>query len=390
MPGFDVYERLAHDADPYTGRVWDVRALTRTQFQSAFGDADWSEILGASSYVIGSDDAYIYLLSTPTDVQFLVDNPTSMAQYELLRDQSQAVLEDFLSRNGITPNPDCPDADGCYVGSGASGWPEANETAKAAVQAAMDRILAPGAFSLTLTPVLGGSGGGSYILPLDMAATISRIPENFLWYPAEAGTPPVGLASLTLTAEDGSAALQCWEGSSLIRCTRSGMTQWLYAPPVMADAVFNGTVFAALRQPYDDVEWLAQRGDIVIPDEGQSHLEIAQAWSDAATRPALELTPGSGYACTYVRTVADVSSWTDMPENSYPEQSEGHERFWFSYRRIFVPENAHSQNWQMAGNTVEYDGRYGEAPEGAYENFQVGVLYLTDEGWRCDGTGTGP
>ena len=390
VPGFDVYERLAHDADPYTGRVWDVRALTRTQFQSAFGDADWSEILGASSYVIGSDDTYIYLLSTPTDVQFLVEDPTSMAQYELLLDQSQAVLEDFLSRNGITPNPDCPDADGCYVGSGASGWPEANETAKAAVQAAMDRILAPGAFSLTLTPVLGGSGGGSYILPLDMAATISRIPENFLWYPAEAGTPPVGLASLTLTAEDGSAALQCWEGSSRIRCTRSGMTQWLYAPPVMADAVFNGTVFAALRQPYDDVEWLAQRGDIVIPDEGQSHLEIAQAWSDAATRPALELTPGSGYACTYVRTVADVSSWTDMPENSYPEQSEGHERFWFSYRRIFVPENAHSQNWQMAGNTVEYDGRYGEAPEGAYENFQVGVLYLTDEGWRCDGTGTGP
>lgn len=390
VPGFVVYERLAHEADPNTGLVWNVRALTRTQFLSTYGNADWSEILGASSYVIGSDDAYIYLLSTPTDVQFLVDNPTSMAQYELLRDQSQAVLEDFLSRNGITPNPDCPDADGCYVGSGASGWPEANETAKAAVQAAMDRILAPGAFSLTLTPVLGGSGGGSYILPLDMAATISRIPENFLWYPAEAGTPPVGLASLTLTAEDGSAALQCWEGSSLIRCTRSGMTQWLYAPPVMADAVFNGTVFAALRQPYDDVEWLAQRGDIVIPDEGQSHLEIAQAWSDAATRPALELTPGSGYACTYVRTVADVSSWTDMPENSYPEQSEGHERFWFSYRRIFVPENAHSQNWQMAGNTVEYDGRYGEAPEGAYENFQVGVLYLTDEGWRCDGTGTGP
>ena len=390
VPGFDVYERLAHEADPNTGLVWNVRALTRTQFQSAFGDADWSEILGASSYVIGSDDTYIYLLSTPTDVQFLVEDPTSMAQYALLRDQSQLVLEDFLSRNGITPNPDCPDADGCYVGSGASGWPEANETAKAAVQAAMDRILAPGAFSLTLTPVLGGSGGGSYILPLDMAATISRIPENFLWYPAEAGTPPVGLASLTLTAEDGSAALQCWEGSSLIRCTRSGMTQWLYAPPVMADAVFNGTVFAALRQPYDDVEWLAQRGDIVIPDEGQSHLEIAQAWSDAATRPALELTPGSGYACTYVRTVADVSSWTDMPENSYPEQSEGHERFWFSYRRIFVPENAHSQNWQMAGNTVEYDGRYGEAPEGAYENFQVGVLYLTDEGWRCDGTGTGP
>lgn len=136
VPGFDVYERLAHDADPYTGRVWDVRALTRTQFQSAFGDADWSEILGASSYVIGSDDAYIYLLSTPTDVQFLVEDPTSMAQYELLRDQSQAVLEDFLSRNGITPNPDCPDADGCYVGS-ASADPSPARPTEADIQAAI-------------------------------------------------------------------------------------------------------------------------------------------------------------------------------------------------------------------------------------------------------------
>ena len=390
VPGFDVYERLAHISNPDTGLVWNVRALTRAQFQAAFGDADWSEILGASSYVIGSDDAYIYLLSTPTDVQFLVEDPTSMAQYELLRNQSQTVIEGFFFRNGITPNPDCPDADGCYVGPEASGRPEVNEAAKAAVQAAMDGILAPGAFSLTLSPAPGGSGGGSYILPLDMAAAISRMPENFLWYPAEAGSPPAGLASLTLTAEDGSAALQCWEGSSLVRCTRSGVTQWFYAPPVTADAVFNGTVFAALRQIYDEVEWEALREGIIIPDRGQSHLEIAQAWADADTQPALEVTDGSIFACTYVRTVADVDSWADMPETSYPEQSEGHERFWFSYRRIFVPENEAARSWQMAGNTVEYDGRYGEAPEGAYENFQVGVLYLTDEGWRCDGTGTGP
>ena len=136
VPGFVVYERLAHEADPNTGLVWNVRALTRTQFLSTYGNADWSEILGASSYVIGSDDAYIYLLSTPTDVQFLVEDPTSMAQYELLRDQSQAVLEDFLSRNGITPNPDCPDADGCYVGS-ASADPSPARPTEADIQAAI-------------------------------------------------------------------------------------------------------------------------------------------------------------------------------------------------------------------------------------------------------------
>ena len=38
----------------------------------------------------------------------------------------------------------------------------------------------------------------------------------------------------------------------------------------------------------------------------------------------------------------------------------------------------------------EYDGSYGEAPEGAMMNWQMGPMYRTDEGWRCDGTGTGP
>ena len=110
-----------------------------------------------------------------------------MAQYELLRNQSQTVIEGFFFRNGITPNPDCPDADGCYVGPEASGRPEVNEAAKAAVQAAMDGILAPGAFSLTLSPAPGGSGGGSYILPLDMAAAISRMPERTAAPPSSAG-----------------------------------------------------------------------------------------------------------------------------------------------------------------------------------------------------------
>ena len=91
-----------------------------------------------------------------------------------------------------------------------------------------------------------------------------------------------------------------------------------------------------------------------------------------------------------MRAIAGVDSWADMPETSYPDASEGHERFWFSYTRIFVPETQHARNYQMAGNTGDYDGRYGEAPEGAFENFQVGVLYRTEEGWRCDGTGTGP
>ena len=66
------------------------------------------------------------------------------------------------------------------------------------------------------------------------------------------------------------------------------------------------------------------------------------------------------------------------------------EHFYFHYYRIFVPENERSLNWNMAGNTGGYDGSYGEAPEGAFMNQQMGPMYLTSDGWRCDGTGTGP
>ena len=90
-----------------------------------------------------------------------------------------------------------------------------------------------------------------------------------------------------------------------------------------------------------------------------------------------------------MRAIAGVDSWADMPETSYPDASEGHERFWFSYTRIFVPETQHARNYQMAGNTGDYDGRYGEAPRARLRT-SGGRLYRTEEGWRCDGTGTGP
>ena len=41
----------------------------------------------------------------------------------------------------------------------------------------------------------------------------------------------------------------------------------------------------------------------------------------------------------------------------------------------------------MAGNTGGYTGE--DAPEGAMEYTHCGYMYLTEEGWRCDGVGTG-
>lgn len=111
---FSLYERSAHESILGNGLVWSLSAYTLEEFDRLWPGADGSEILIASSYLIGSDDQYRYLLSTPTDVQFLENDPDSRAAYEALVEQSQTVLESFLTRNHITPNPLCPDADGRY------------------------------------------------------------------------------------------------------------------------------------------------------------------------------------------------------------------------------------------------------------------------------------
>ena len=111
---FSLYERSAHASILGNGLVWSLSAYTLEEFDRLWPGADGSEIFIASSYLIGSDDHYRYLLSTPTDVQFLEDDPDSRAAYETLVEQSQTVLENFLTRNHITPNPLCPDADGRY------------------------------------------------------------------------------------------------------------------------------------------------------------------------------------------------------------------------------------------------------------------------------------
>ena len=116
---FSLYERTAHGQSPGMGLLWNLSAFTRESFEHNWPGADGSGVLGASSYLIGSDEAYLYLLSTPTDVQFLEEDLNSCVAYATLKAQSQQVLEDFLVRNDIAPNPLCPDADGCYRYTGA-------------------------------------------------------------------------------------------------------------------------------------------------------------------------------------------------------------------------------------------------------------------------------
>jgi len=198
--------------------------------------------------------------------------------------------------------------------------------------------------------------------------------------------PPEPAYSLKVESPDGIVAVQCWQGSDLVSCTLDGKTFWLSAGVLSSDAVFDGTIFTALRSWYDEAEISSLRGDIVIPDEEQSDQEIAQAWTDAYENAMLRATPGSKYACTYVKTTASINE--DAMDFWYPDKALETEHFYFDYSTVFVPENDRAKNWLMAGNTVDYEGS--DAPSGAFEYFHMGPMYLTEEGWRCDGAGTGP
>ena len=249
-------------------------------------------------------------------------------------------------------------------------------------QAVLDAIVADGNVTMSYN-------GKSYTASKDYGNGPNRLytfPYSYRFYPTEGGYPDTSDA-LKVSSTDGSAAFYCWPNSLAVFCTLGNTEIWLMAQPV-EDTPLDDSLFQFFRFWFDEMELSALSQDIVIPDEGQSHLEIAQEWTNQKIRTGMQVSAGSKYALTYVRAVASVEGWEEM--TYYPEWTEGHERFYFSYDRIFVPENDYAENWQMAGNTGDYAGEHGPAPEGAFINYQMGVLSLTDEGWRCEGTGTGP
>lgn len=109
---FELHEKLAYTRDQ-AGIVWGLYIFTGDAFANRFGEVDPAEIVGANSYIIGTDEGHVYLLTEPTDVQSLENDKQSQTQYELLRKESQPVLADFLTSNQITMNTKCPGSP-CY------------------------------------------------------------------------------------------------------------------------------------------------------------------------------------------------------------------------------------------------------------------------------------
>lgn len=98
-----------------TGRVWTLEAVPLDEFAETAefwkntDDTDiYTQIFSQASCLLGTDTEYAYVLTLPTDVQFLENDPVSRENYGLLQAESQTVLENFMNQNGITPNLTCP------------------------------------------------------------------------------------------------------------------------------------------------------------------------------------------------------------------------------------------------------------------------------------------
>lgn len=220
---------------------------------------------------------------------------------------------------------------------------------------------------------------------------VMGFPLSFRFQPSDETAAPAG-ASLTLESADGSAAIQMWEGSDLLRVYDQGETSWYTAVSTDPDASpFETDIFHFWRMWFDEAEIETLTDPIAIPDRGQSRDEIAQEWVDAYEGASLRVSPGSKYAWTYVKNTAweDPLDWLEPEDldSFYPADTAGHERFAFAYETVFVPENDRALSWSMAGNTGDYEGD--DAPAGAFSFGRVGFMYRTEEGWRCDGAGTG-
>ena len=304
--------------------------------------------------------------------------------------EGSLVLSEELVREKLR---EMPPSDTIYLGTATLQAETSIVSAANLAQAVMDRLLEADTVNMNL---LTSQGGGRY----DVDSQAGNGPNlaygftsDYDWsYAEDPGDMPAG--SLLLMSPGGDLSLRFWPESSLVLFSTYRESVWLRAESNgNPEWVTTIGIFDHMRLWYDEAELAALQGDAAVPDRGQSREEIVQAWADAYEGAMLKATPGSNYACTFVRN-QDIwfPDWIDElteeeQDGFYPENTKGRERFAFAYSTVFVPENGGAMHYLQAGNTGPCEG--GDAPAGAQVYSRCGYMYLTEEGWRCDGPGTG-
>lgn len=244
----------------------------------------------------------------------------------------------------------------------------------------------------------GQGGGGAYLVgPQEGNGPyyLGQMKDNStVWSWAQVPNPEPQGPSVTLSSEDWYEAIRFWRDSGLVMYKQENRDpRWFQ---VQYDGDPAQDVFSYRAVPYywarcwfDDGEYV-RYSNTALGDHGDgNYREIAQAYLALYEEAAkLNATPGSSYACTFVK-VTDVEILEDQPESWFPAEVLAYPHFAFSYDVIFVPENEDALYSLMAGNTGEYGGNDPTVPQGAFEYSRRGAMYLKDGYWYCAGVGTG-
>ena len=145
------------------------------------------------------------------------------------------------------------------------------------------------------------------------------------------------------------------------------------------------TLYDVIRTWYDEAELSALREEIGPLDKSLSWQEAAQQWADLYEGVHLNVTTGSEYKYTWVKTSVKPSEETTAAfrENGRIDEN----TYCFFITTEFVAESEWALSRSMAGNTGNCDDP--DAPEGAYEYSRCCIITLKEDGWHGEVRGTG-
>ena len=253
------------------------------------------------------------------------------------------------------------------------------------VQSLWDELTASEGTTLNLIPA-DRVGGGVYSTDVARGWNVPRDVTSDFRLEMVASARVIMDTTDVLTVENGDKSITFYQEPKLVEYRNGARDLWFRVENTIEDDVFAFELFEQIRRWYDEVEYEAMSADIVISDRGQSREELVKEWTQQYEGTHLAVTPGSKFKCTYI-AVRDIEVDTEVGYSPYLATIGDREAFRFWYSTIFVPESNETLNWMMAGNTAEYEGD--DAPDHAFQYWHTGHLYLADDGWRCEGVGTG-
>jgi len=188
---------------------------------------------------------------------------------------------------------------------------------------------------------------------------------------------------ITLTGDEWT--LDAFEGLEAVRFSTPISTAWYR--PAMGGGLHD--VYRSLREWFDEVEYQPQARAISVPDKGQSYETAAKEYMKLYDRLNLQVTEGSVYKYSYVKSTVTVNQIAkDMTKQRREQGTLGDHEYCFAVETVFVPENDAALAWNMAGNTDFYQGNDPKVPEGAFQKSNSCVIAKLDGEWKMTYIGT--